>query len=783
MIKQIVTITLLITSFLLGQTDNKPWIKAERERFLKNRELSEDMYPGDSKIDVTYYGLDLKITTAPNNLIGKVTIKVKADTSSLNSCFMDLRSILTVDSINLNGSAAAYTHSNNKINITLDHTYIQDEPFTLIIYYHGLPGSSGFGGFYFGSHNGTVTISSLSEAYSGPYWWPQKDTPADKADSSDVWLTVADNLVAVSNGTLISITPNGNGTHTFYWKNHYTIANYLISLAITNYYQYNTYYYYSPGDSMIITHFVYQENFNSIKTYLDETDNMIALYANRFGEYPFLQEKYGHAEFDWGGSMEHQTCTSMGFWGTGVVSHELAHQWYGDMITCKDWHHIWLNEGFATYAEAVYIEFKNGKPAYDSKIASEMSFARNAQGSIWVQDITQEWNIFDGDRSYSKGACVLHMLRGIVGDSIFFDIMRAYSDAPGLKYGVATTEDFQAVAESVSGLDLDYFFQEWIYGENYPKYTAGWNKALVGGDIYQVTYNINQLVNTTPSFFTMPVKLKVTTSLGDTTITLFNNARIQNFQFQVHGNPTTIVFDSGNWILKTLQSGATTFPLTINIANGWNLVSIPGLHPTNQNVSTWWPYRDLTADVFKYNAGYQPVTTAAPGVGYWMKHTGTRTYNTGDEWPAGGIQIVPHLALAGVSGWNLIGGYEFGVSATGIITVPGGLQSGPVYTYSNGYLEATTLVPGNGYWIKLTGAGQILLPEVLAEDTPKVENIPEDWGKIIVTDAAGKNYTLYTAKGEVELSQFDLPPYPPQEIFDVRYSSQRYAENISTPPG
>ncbi|MCW8996337.1 MAG: M1 family aminopeptidase, partial [Psychromonas sp.] len=387
----------------------------------------------------------------------------------------------------------------------------------------------------------------------GPYWWPQKDTPADKADSSDVWITVADNLIPVSNGTLESIVNNGNGTHTYYWKERYAIAAYLISLAITNYTQYNTYYNYSPTDSMIITHFIYPENFNYVKPYADLTAGMIEVYSNRYGQYPFLQERYGHAEFNWGGAMEHQTCTSMGFWGSGVVSHELAHQWYGDMITCKDWHHIWLNEGFATYSEAVYIEAKDGKAAYDNQIANEMSHARNANGTIWVQDITDENQIFNGNRSYSKGACVLHMLRGIVGDSTFFHIMRAYSDDPDLKYGVATTEDFQAVAESVYGQDLNYFFQEWIYGEKYPQYTIGWNKTLVGGDIYQINLNIYQVVRPNPSYFTMPVQIRFNTSLGDTTITLFNNAQTQNFQFQIVGNPQSIVFDPGNWILKDLQ--------------------------------------------------------------------------------------------------------------------------------------------------------------------------------------------------------------------------------------
>jgi aminopeptidase N len=248
--------------------------------------------------------------------------------------------------------------------------------------------------------------------------------------------------------------------------------------------------------------------------------------------------------------MEHQTVSSMGGFSDGLISHELAHQWYGDMITCKDWHHIWLNEGFATYLAAVYREVTGGKAAYDSQIQYEMGRAIEAEGTIWVQDITNVGEIFNGRRSYSKGACVLHMLRGIVGDSTFFNIMRAYSIDPLVSYGAATTEDFQRVAEAVYGPSLDYFFQEWIYGENEPTYSIGWNKSLVSGDIYHITLNIAQTVNSNPSFFTMPVQVKLNTTLGDTTVTLFNNQQVQNFQFDIIGDPQSISFDPGNWILK-----------------------------------------------------------------------------------------------------------------------------------------------------------------------------------------------------------------------------------------
>jgi hypothetical protein len=183
-----------------------------------------------------------------------------------------------------------------------------------------------------------------------------------------------------------------------------------------------------------------------------------------------------------------------------------------------------------------------------------MSHAKIAVGTIWVQDITSIGEIFNGARSYAKGACVLHMLRGVVGDSTFFDIMRTYSNDPSVRFGVAVTEDFQVIAESVYGQDLDYFFQQWIYGEKYPKYTINWSKNLVNDNTFQIDLNIIQNVNVNPSYFTMPIKIKVNTTSGDTIVTVFNNAQDQNFQFQVNGEPQTINFDYGNWILKDLLS-------------------------------------------------------------------------------------------------------------------------------------------------------------------------------------------------------------------------------------
>jgi hypothetical protein len=267
-----------------------------------------------------------------------------------------------------------------------------------------------------------------------------------------------------------------------------------------------------------------------------------------------------------------------------------------------------------------------------------------------------------------------------------------------------------------------------------------------------------------------------TTSSNGTATLDINTNSVGELNITVSGG-NCIPFEGVIHVVET-----TTFQLSVNVNNGWNMVSVPGNNPASggNTINNWWAYRVAGSNVFKYTGGYQQITDATPGLGYWMKQDGLRLYNTGDEWPAGGIQIVAHAPIVGASGWNMIGGYENNATASGITTIPAGLVQGSVYGYNNGYQTATTLIPGYGYWINLSGAGQIILPEALAKESEPVEFFPADWGKIILTDAAGINYTLYAVNGEVNLDNYELPPLPPTGIFDVRYGSGRIAEDINS---
>lgn len=544
-------------------------------------------YPGDFNYDVKYYKLDIALTYIPQNIKGAVTVNAAITANNIDTVFLDLVDALVVDSVKLNGSLTSFTHKDAKLNINLNTPHNTGDQISVIVYYHGIPVSSGFNSFVFSSTpiQKQPLIYTLSEPYGAKDWWPCKDTPADKADSADIWLTVSTDLIPASNGKLMEIVNNGDGTHTYKWKESYPIAQYLLSLAITNYTEYVNYYKYSPTDSMPVTNYVYPENFSSTtKTQLDITPKIISVYAKRFGEYPFLREKYGHAQFGWGGGMEHQTISSMTSFGESLVSHELAHQWYGDAITCKDWQNIWLNEGFATYAEGVWKEAQYGQSSYNDFIVQKMNSAKYAVGSIYVEDISDVNNIFNPNRSYAKGAVVLHMLRGIVGDSTFFNILRTYTYYPTVAYGVATTEDFQFVADSVSGLDLDYFFQQWIYGYNYPKYSIVWNKNKAGGGLWNLSVKITQQENSKPLFFTMPVQIKINYSIDsdDTLITVFNDAQTQDFNITLNKEPLSIEFDPNNYILKDVSS----FVVGIEQANIINSFSLEQNYPNPFNPYT-----------------------------------------------------------------------------------------------------------------------------------------------------------------------------------------------------
>jgi aminopeptidase N len=296
---------------------------------------------------------------------------------------------------------------------------------------------------------------------------------------------------------------------------------------------------------MEIQFYIFPSHYGQVKDNYAKVASAIDVFSKIFGPYPFLKEKYGHAEFGWGGGMEHQTLTSLGGWGLNLIVHELAHQWWGDMITCDNFHHIWLNEGFATYAEALYFESIEGKKAYFAEVESNRYLG---SGTIYVPDLTNWRRIFDSNLSYSKASWVLHMLRHVVGDSSFFTILKEYYRDSRFQYGSALTEDFQEICEKVSNMSLYWFFNQWIYGEYYPIYEYYWNTDFQN-NLYNLKLTIIQ-TSLSETLFKMPVDVSIKTESGDTTIVIWDSLSIQQFSIALAAKPLQVELDKENWILR-----------------------------------------------------------------------------------------------------------------------------------------------------------------------------------------------------------------------------------------
>ena len=584
--KKIYLPSIIILSLVIAQPELKKQILCGHSKsLLRIFESRSTLTIEQQKYDALFYRINLDIDPLAETISGTLFARVSILDSTINIIELDFADGMVATAVRVNNLNQTFTHTNNVLSIPAPNDILNDDTLELEIAYNGSPSSTGFGSFIFGSHDNQDLIWTLSEPYGARSWWPCKDDPSDKADSVDIIVRVPSNLIVASNGNLLDTLEMGGRT-TYYWQERYPITTYLVSLAIYPYFVWHDQYISVNNDTLPLDYYVFPDHFNSLQENYLLTKDMISVFAGLFGEYPFMDEKYGHAEFGWGGGMEHQTITSLGGWSEALIAHELAHQWWGDMITCSSFHHIWLNEGFATYAEALWWEDKYGPDGLHTDMAYNAYFGG---GTIYVENPVTTSDIFNSGLSYRKASWVLHMLRHVVGDDTFFAILLAYGNHPLYKHNSATTEQFQAVCESVSGLNLEVFFQQWIYGSYYPRYSYGWQQ---NGETLIV--NVGQY-QTTGTYFQMPIDLKLI--CNDTTyIEVVNNTQI-NEEFSIIIEPgrrvMNLVFDPDDWILKSVYStnngidyhGPDKFILQSAYPNPFNAeVTIPFIMQVRGNI-------------------------------------------------------------------------------------------------------------------------------------------------------------------------------------------------------
>jgi len=503
------------------------------------------------EFDISYYFLDLIPDPETSVLSGTVEIVAKVTGIDLDHIELDFWSGMNILDIHMTynpGEMLYYTHMGDILYISLDKVYMPDEEIRVSIKYIGQPQNSPYNSFDFGIKDNKPMIWTLSQPFGARAWWPCKDVTSDKADSVDIKVTVPNDLIVASNGILREKVTSGEKT-TYWWHEKYPIIPYLISLAIHPYIvSYDDYLYNENSDTMKIHFYMFPENADLFSEMNAKTKDIIRYFSELFGQYPFVDEKYAHADFLGKGAMEHQTCSSFSFWNEWVIVHELAHQWWGDFITCDNFHHIWLNEGFATYSEALWYEHLHG---YGT--ASHYQMTTNlylGAGTVYVEDPQNE-DIFNPGLSYNKSSWILHMLRHIVGDESFFNILKTYSASQLHKFGTANTEDFQRICEQVSGINLDKFFHQWIYEEYYPRYSVRW-KWIQNGGMYQIQLDIKQVQEN--HYFWMPIDISISTIEGEFSFVVWDSLSMQTFTLEVPSEPLSLEIDKNNWILKQVES-------------------------------------------------------------------------------------------------------------------------------------------------------------------------------------------------------------------------------------
>lgn len=495
--------------------------------------------------DMRYHRLELDLDPSIRAISGVAIHRLTA-TEDLDALVLDLSSELLVSSVIRDGQSQSFTQANDKLTLPLSATLLTGETTEIRITYRGIPPDSGFGSFVQDEHAGAPILWTLSEPYGASDWWPCKMDLNDKADSLDILVTVPAGQRVASNGLLVEEEVQPDGRVLFHWKHRHPIVHYLVAVAVTNYAVYSDFV--PLADRTVeVLNYVFPEDLASVQSATPQLIGQMQLFSELFGEYPFADEKYGHAHFSWGGGMEHQTMSFMGDFSYELMAHELAHQWFGNMVTCGSWEDVWLNEGFATYlsglcyehlAPIYWMPFKRGRRDY---IVSEPG------GSVRCMDTTSVNTLFNSRLTYAKSAMVLHMLRWVCGDSAFYAGVNNYLYDPAIFNGSARTPQLVGHLESASGKDLGQFMDDWYSGEGYPSYLLTW--AQDGNGL--VDFSLDQSTShPSVNFFSMPVPLRFWSGGVDTTVVVEHSFSGQSFQVELAAAVDSVQLDPDIWIVS-----------------------------------------------------------------------------------------------------------------------------------------------------------------------------------------------------------------------------------------
>lgn len=541
----------IISAFGQAQFNIPQLAERERLRHLQNHSSAPaEIQANGDNIDIRQYICHWWINPNNDSIQGKVCIVFKALQNNTSVITLDMASNLAVTAKKFRSFNPAHNFPNTRtLRVNLSPQVVNlGEVDSIIIWYKGRPIPSPFGSYSRILHEGVPVIYTLSEPYGAKDWWPCKQSLTDKADSVDFTISCPLDFRAATNGLLVSETVNGN-IRSSRWKHKYPCATYLLALAVTNYQFFRLKATLSSGDTLPIDHYCYPESYSAWSSEMLPIIKIMQDFDSILAPYPFAKEKYGHAQFAFGGGMEHQTISFMGNTDFGLQGHELAHHWFGNLITCGSWKDIWLNEGFASYMDASEQVRTNYSTWNAIATSWQDYFFQDPSGSVYCTDTSDIYRIFSGRLSYVKGGYLLHMLRNKMGTEPFYTALRNYLNDPALRYGFAKTTDLKNHLEQVYGQSLTPFFDDWLFGEGYPTYQI---QSMIDGNQVQVVVNQTQS-HPSVSFFEGRVPLRFFNTLKDTLIVLDINENGQTANLQLNFSPTGIEYDPEKEILAKWQ--------------------------------------------------------------------------------------------------------------------------------------------------------------------------------------------------------------------------------------
>jgi aminopeptidase N len=558
---------------------------AEEQRLLRAcGEVPAHYPPADSNsaYDVTRYEMVIDLQPARRAVLQSTGITATVLHDSLASVTLDYCGLPVRRVFEIGAGLRSFVQQDDRLTVTLSRTYRRGQTFSIVVDDTGSTASGIYGIRWapaeFPESPATFTFA---EPEGARFWFPCHDVPNDKAAFSLLIAVPRDHVVA-SNGHLVSdyedVTPDGRARRIFWWVEDEPIATYLIAFAAAPYAILRD----DRLPDVPIVNYVYPPDTATARRTFEPLPVMIDYFSRLFGDYPF--EKYGHAVALFPGGMEHQTMTlvtervardSANYqW---LIAHELTHQWFGDALTLRDWRHMWLNEGFATYGDALWYEHEFGADSLRSRMALFASFYRRFYFAGHVGPVVDPPGLdLFGSSSYEKGAWVLHMLRHLVGDETFFSILREYQES--YRYGNVVTDDFVATAERGAGRDLSWFFEPWLYGRGFPRYEWSWSADTLASGGAMVRVSVRQAQDTT--FYAMPIDFAFRTPAGERRETVFIDRNPQSFAVVLDGPPTDVAFDPGGWILSTVtRTDLSGPPGDVSRLAGMRVLSSPGAPP------------------------------------------------------------------------------------------------------------------------------------------------------------------------------------------------------------